>query len=351
MLAATVPTAFALWAIAVRAVAPSGPVIAQPPARTAGTATAVAMTLDPGSAQTAGSTEFQTGRASFSVKVRNDVSPYRVLGLFVLPDERVTIRVVTEGNGSRYRLTTSAEPASPDGERQWTWRAPTRPGLYSIRVLQDDPPDSITLNAFVLVPVSEVKEGHLNGYRIGEYPAVPLRGLSIYQRPRGFIEVTPENRNTLIAPHFTVGQFLCKQASGWPKYVVLKERLLLKLELILEKTNEAGYRTDSFVIMSGYRTPYYNRAIGNVRYSRHVWGDAADIFIDVRPRDGMMDDLNADGRIDYQDAHVLYELIDDLYGEPWYTPFVGGLGRYRRTSSHGPFVHVDARGFRARWGV
>jgi hypothetical protein len=26
------------------------------------------------------------------------------------------------------------------------------------------------------------------------------------------------------------------------------------------------------------------------------------------------------------------------------------LARYRKTPAHGPFVHVDVRGFRARWG-
>jgi hypothetical protein len=30
---------------------------------------------------------------------------------------------------------------------------------------------------------------------------------------------------------------------------------------------------------------------------------------------------------------------------------MGGLARYRETSSHGPFIHIDARGAYARWGV
>jgi hypothetical protein len=28
---------------------------------------------------------------------------------------------------------------------------------------------------------------------------------------------------------------------------------------------------------------------------------------------------------------------------------VGGLSAYRANSAHGPFVHIDARGVRARW--
>jgi uncharacterized protein YcbK (DUF882 family) len=126
--------------------------------------------------------------------------------------------------------------------------------------------------------------------------------------------------------------------------------LLLKLELILEKVNEKGYRCDTFHIMSGYRTPYYNKAIGNVKYSRHIYGGAADIFIDENPKDNMMDDLNQDGKIDYRDAAIIYRIIDDLYGKKFYDPFLGGLARYKKTSNHGPFVHVDVRGRRARWG-
>ena len=42
--------------------------------------------------------------------------------------------------------------------------------------------------------------------------------------------------------------------------------------------------------------------------------------------------------------------IEEMYGKPWYEIFIGGLGKYKKTASHGPFVHVDVRGFRARWG-
>ena len=114
--------------------------------------------------------------------------------------------------------------------------------------------------------------------------------------------------------------------------------------------NESGYRCTTLHIMSGYRTPYYNRAIGNVKYSRHIYGGAVDLFIDVDPPDGMMDDLNGDGTINYRDAAIIYDSIDSLYGHSWYEPLIGGLARYKKTNAHGPFVHVDVRGVRARWG-
>ena len=161
--------------------------------------------------------------------------------------------------------------------------------------------------------------------------------------------MTPEIEATHVSPHFTLGEFVCKQEAEYPRCVVLRERLLLKLEYLLEQANESGYRCEGFVVMSGYRTPHYNAAIDNVRYSRHLWGDAADIYIDENPKDGVMDDLNRDGHIDERDAAVLYDLIESLTGDESYARFEGGLGSYGSTPAHGPFVHVDARGFKARW--
>ena len=132
--------------------------------------------------------------------------------------------------------------------------------------------------------------------------------------------------------------------------MVLQTKLLLKLELILAYVNNNGYRNDTFDVKTGYRTPFYNRSIGNVKYSRHVWGGAADIFKDESPKNNYMDDLNKDGNINWKDAEVLCNMIDGLYGKPFYQRLVGGLGWYRKTTAHAPFVHVDVRGQRSRWG-
>ncbi|MDX1387573.1 MAG: D-Ala-D-Ala carboxypeptidase family metallohydrolase [Acidobacteriota bacterium] len=293
--------------------------------------------------------EFSPGKLSFSVKVRGETTAYRELAVTVLPEAAMTLEVLP-GRAAVFEVTASAGSLRSTGQRKWEWKAPAAPGLYPVTIRATDTGESMQLNAFVLVPRSRAENGRLNGYRIDSYPAIPLRGLEIYKAPRGFIEVTADNVDTRVSPHFTLGQFLCKQSGGYPKYVVLRERLLLKLELLLERVNAAGFRCDTFHVMSGYRTPFYNRSIGNVKYSRHVYGGAADIFIDVNPRDGNMDDLNGDGRVDVHDAGVLYDLIDDLYGTETYKSFIGGLGRYKTTSAHGPFVHVDVRGFRARWG-
>jgi hypothetical protein len=77
-----------------------------------------------------------------------------------------------------------------------------------------------------------------------------------------------------------------------------------------------------------------------------MYGDAADVFVDAN-QDGVMDDLNKDGRITVADALMLRaaaERVEDQYPE-----LVGGLSAYPANSEHGPFVHVDTRGMKARW--
>ena len=293
---------------------------------------------------------FSAEKAGFEVKFKDDISQYRVIGVFVLPGETLTLEVSAKKGIEGFQLRPSAGQVEAKATGKWHWQAPRETGLYPIKVFAPQFADSVLLNVFVMAPYERQEGEYLNGYRIGKYPAIPFRQLPIYKPPRGFIEVTEDNEETLVSPHFKLRQFLCKQGGGDPRYFVLRERLLLKLEMILQKLNEKGYQCETLTVMSGYRTPYYNKVIGNVKYSRHVWGGAADIFIDVDPVDDMMDDLNRDGKNDYRDAAILYDIIDKMYGNLWYMPFMGGLGRYKKTASHGPFAHVDVRGYRARWG-
>ena len=130
--------------------------------------------------------------------------------------------------------------------------------------------------------------------------------------------------------------------------MLIRERLLLKLEYLLEKVNEKGHEVNTFGFISGYRTPYYNALIKNVPYSRHVYGGAADIYID-QDNDGSMDDLNQDGTINEHDVQIFYKIVDSEYEKASYSKYKGGLGFYRKNGRHNGFIHVDVRGWKARW--
>jgi hypothetical protein len=293
---------------------------------------------------------FESGRAAFSVRFKDEVSPYRVIGVFMSPGEELRLEAIGLEEEAVCGFPGREDTARRVGRNEWLWRAPEQKGLYPLTITCSVTGEAVTLNFFVMVPYADLEGGYLGEYRIGRYPDRWSNGGVTYERPAGFIEVNDETEDVLVAPHFTLGQFACKQAASRNRYLVLRERLVLKLEAVLERVNEKGYRADTFHIMSGYRTPYYNDAIGNVDYSRHLWGDAADIFID-HDRDGVMDDLNGDGASDYRDAGVLKSIIDNLCREPRHEHLKGGLARYARTPSHGPFVHIDTRGCRARWGI
>lgn len=333
------------------------PAVSAPtPARNAGTITFVehrpTQRLGKDDSSAKEKAAYSAQRAPFAVAVNDDRLNYRINSVFVLPGDEIFVEIFDSQKKAEYTIHSALGSERLLAQRRWRWFAPTTAGLYPVKIVHARSRNSITLNVFVMIPREQVHDGYLNGYRIGQYPTEALRQLPMYVPPRGLIEITPENENTLVSPHFRLRQFLCKQESGYPKYMILDPRLLATLEQLLEMVNARGYRARTFSIMSGYRTPYYNRAIGNrTTYSRHLWGDAADIFIDEEPRDGKMDDLNQDGVVDAHDADVIYQIIESTTEPRLQKVMLGGLARYRETSSHGPFIHVDARGSYARWGV
>lgn len=299
----------------------------------------LAMALSAGLAQA-----WDDRRLAEPLRVNGLRVPYPEFAIYVMPGSRLSLALAQASPAEVRFAGFSGELGSSE------LYAPQTPGLYPAHVRNVRLGEEATLNVFVLTPEQEVDEqGVLNGYRIGNYPETPLRDQPIYLPPTGFVEVTPENLQARVSPNFRLGDFLCKQESDFPKYLVLRASLLLKLETILAALNRSGRATEGFVVMSGYRTPWYNAAIGNGSYSRHIWGGAADIFIDDAPRDGQMDDLNGDGKIDRGDAEWLAEFINDMSHRGDFGPRIGGLGIYSANPVRGPFVHVDARGSRARW--
>lgn len=291
---------------------------------------------------------FESGRADFSLAFKGEKTHYKVASAFLLPGEVLDLEAESRDTAA-FVLEDPFSRSRPAGRRRWTWTAPDSAGLYPLRVARAVGGDTLHFNAFVMVPASETRGEFLRGYRIGKYPKARLKGLAFYAPPKGFVRLDSTTVDASLSPHFRLGQFACKQSTALPAYLALRERLILKLELILEKANHAGFACETFHVMSGYRTPYYNRSLGNVKQSAHQFGGAADIFIDARPQDGEMDDLNGDGRSDGDDSALLFKLVDEMSLNEFYLPYLGGIGKYSKNESHGAFVHVDVRGFRAIW--
>ena len=224
------------------------------------------------------------------------------------------------------------------------WVAPAEPGLYPIIVTSGTGVRRV--NAFVMVPYDSLdKKGYLRGVKIGRYPK-PIEEFPNFTKPRGFIITTPDNLDTPVSPRYTLRDFVSRTMGGFPKYTVLREELLVKLELLTDLVQSRGFKFDRFHVFSGYRPPALNRRVRYGRNSAHVYGGAADIIVDGN-NDGQLDDLNHDGRSNRKDAQLLAEYVDEI--EAQHPELVGGVGWYRRTRSRSSFIHVDVRGKPSRW--
>jgi uncharacterized protein YcbK (DUF882 family) len=224
--------------------------------------------------------------------------------------------------------------------------APRRPGFYRIAIRRGPEREVMTEPVVaVLVPFQRKVGGMLNGYRIGTYLTERFSGRNA-EHPEGFLEVAPEHLELHVSTHLTVGDFIThdRQADVWPKYVAINPRLLDKLELVIAEVQRRRGRVRvldlALGVHSGFRTPWHNarvpRAAGD---SRHQYGDAADVVMDA----------NGDGRITARDGLLVANAVERV--EYLYPELAGGLGLYTGRQFRTPYVHIDTRGTRARWGV
>jgi uncharacterized protein YcbK (DUF882 family) len=280
-------------------------------------------------------------------------------------------RAISKARGTSGKLSAKIQPAPaplapeslPPGSIKYSSGgevvpAPKHPGIWNVLLSAGNalrPVDNF--NIITMLPFSAKQNGRVGLYYVGNWPTERGGGgpsnapRGAYAPPPGFIEVTPENAGTHVSQHFTLGDFVTHdQANVWPKYLVLQTRLIDKLELVLTDLEAHGVDTRGVRIMSGFRTPQYNYTGGNTggraSLSRHMYGDASDIYID-NDHDGEMDDLNHDGKITIDDSRVILQAVERV--EAAHPELVGGAGVYTAAPGHGPFIHIDTRGYRARW--
>lgn len=118
-----------------------------------------------------------------------------------------------------------------------------------------------------------------------------------------------------ISKNFKMSEFACKDGSEMPTAARINIKRLVTT--VLQPLRD---KVGTITIVSGYRSPAYNRAIGGARHSQHLEGTAADI------------------RVAGKTPKQVADLIEEMFNP-------GGLGRYKN------FTHVDIRaGRKARWG-
>ena len=217
--------------------------------------------------------------------------------------------------------------------------APAKPGFYRLALVRGTERREVDgLTLAVLMPFKEKVGTMLNGYRIGTYIGERLGGREL---PEGFLEITERDVGLRITKHLTVGDFLSHDGQQtWPRYAAVSPRLLDKLELVVAEIARWQGASPSvhldLDVQSTFRSPDHNRRVRRAaRDSQHQYGDAADVRIDA----------NGDGRMTAIDSRLLGLAVEIV--ELKHPDLVGGLGIYggRRAG----YVHIDARGKRARW--
>ena len=220
--------------------------------------------------------------------------------------------------------------------------APERPGFYRMAVLRDTVREILPEPTLAVMMPFDRKLGQwLNGYRIGTYLAEQIAGK--HEAPAGFVEVTPGLLGLSVSKHLTLADFVTHddQDNVWPKYVALNPRLLDKLELVIADVGAHAGSTRGPLhvdVHSGFRAPSHNREVRRAaKDSRHQYGDAADVQIDV----------DGDGKITMADQILVMRAVQRV--EAAHPELVGGLGNYRAQRYRTPYLHIDTRGTRSRW--
>ena len=276
---------------------------------------------------------------ALGLRVDGEPLPEGRIAFAVMPGDTVVLDA--PGAGVTRWTASAGSPASSESAA-FAWTAPRSHGIFFVDAVTNDLVERYT----VLVPVesSRWRTTTLNSVPIGSYGD----GSSRDRLPDAFVELTSGTTSAPVSTHFTVGDFLGHVEGSWPQYLVLDLRLADKLERILDAVRLVYPEAASVTNISGFRTPAYNAAIGNeTSESLHLYGMAADIWIESWPPNDLMDDIDRNKRVDVYDGEYLVEIVRllEVRGEV----VTGGASAYRWNQAHGPFVHVDVRGSVATW--
>tara|TARA_R110002020_G_scaffold51402_12_gene145458 strand:+ start:348 stop:752 length:405 start_codon:yes stop_codon:yes gene_type:complete len=124
--------------------------------------------------------------------------------------------------------------------------------------------------------------------------------------------------NEQLSKNFKKSEFKCRDGTDVPDELMDDLLELVENLQIIRDHIDAPVR-----VISGYRTPKYNRKIDGARKSQHMKARAADL------------------KVRGVSAKELHEIVTGLIKEKKIKK--GGVGLYRT------FVHYDTRGWNARW--
>ncbi|RME07518.1 MAG: DUF882 domain-containing protein [Deltaproteobacteria bacterium] len=89
-----------------------------------------------------------------------------------------------------------------------------------------------------------------------------------YRPPIGYLDLYEINDTDKVAPNFQINEL----AQDWKgQFAVLQRHAVDSLQAVRDQVGV-------LIVNSGYRSPAYNASVGGATYSRHMYGDAFDLY-------------------------------------------------------------------------
>lgn len=168
-----------------------------------------------------------------------------------------------------------------------------------------------------------------------DYPP-PLDGSDQYAAPTHYLDLAALAPAFEVAPNFVADEFLSAEKG---RYGVLQAHLVERLQDLRDDLGAP------LIVTSGYRNPAWNAGVGGVEFSRHQYGDAADLDATGLSVEELGDRCDAHGASYvglYEDGHTHCDWRDDPLDSAFY-----GNSRHARPVSRAAMsarLMVDAAG-------
>lgn len=114
-------------------------------------------------------------------------------------------------------------------------------------------------------------------------------------------------------------------------YWRIDKRIIYKIFELRKELRKKKYDENGFRISDGFRTPTHNKKVGGASKSVHIKGEAIDMVIKDIDKNGIYSD---------EDKQIVIDILETKIIKN-----AGGIGKYPGTR----IVHIDIRGYRARW--
>ncbi|MEO9531257.1 MAG: D-Ala-D-Ala carboxypeptidase family metallohydrolase [Crocinitomicaceae bacterium] len=114
------------------------------------------------------------------------------------------------------------------------------------------------------------------------------------------------------------------------QYWLVDRKMIYMIVEFIDQLDEKGLNKYGFYVRESHRHPKLNKARGGASKSQHIYGKAADLVIE---------DINNDGKANQKDKEIALEILEGIVGSK------GGMGLYPGTMT----IHIDCRGYAARW--